>query len=521
MELLEKLQTLNNHLMAKNYKKVIDGCNKILKKNPNMPYVLNLCGLALQGNDNTLASINYFNKAIEFEPDNVAAINNLANSYKALSKFDIAEKLYLKILKINPKYIKALNNYANLKQQIGDFNGSIELYLKALEIKPNQTNILFSLASAYQEIGIFKKSEEIANKVLTIEPKNTSVHKLISSIINYKNENDHLIVMENLSKDKTLKSDQLIDLSFALGKAYEDIENYEKSYENLEKGNKLKKIKINYQINNQVKLFESITKTFDDLDLESLKQTSKNKCIIFICGMPRSGTTLIEQIIAAHPQVNGAGELIYLQKLIKQNFIENFKLNKQKIINEASSNNNIIESKYFEFLDFHKFSSKLITDKAPQNFRWIGFMKIFFPNSKIIHCNRNAKDNCLSLFKNNFASSHMDWTYDQKDIAEYYNLYYDLMKFWNKKLPNDIYNANYERIVQNKEIEIKKLIEFCGLKWDSACLNHHKHIKTPISTVSVVQARKPIYSSSLNSNNKYSKYLNDLYSSLKIKKSEP
>ena len=516
MELLEKLQTLNNHLVAKNYKKVIDGCNKILKKNPNIPYVLNLCGLALQGSKNTLASINFFNKAIEFEPENISAMNNLANSYKALSKFDIAEKLYLKILKINPKYIKAFNNYGNLKQQIGDFNGCIELYLKALEIKPN-VNILLSLASAYQEIGNFKKCKEIANKALTAQPRNTSIHKLISSIIDYKNDNDHLIVMENLIKDKTLKTEQLVDLSFGLGKAYEDIGNYEKSFENLEKGNKLKKTKNNYKIDNQVKLFESITKTFDDIDLESLKKTSKNKSTIFICGMPRSGTTLIEQIIAAHPQVNGAGELIYLQNLIEQNFIEDFKLNKQKIINEASSNNNIIERKYFELLDFHKFSSKFITDKAPQNFRWIGFIKIFFPNSKIIHCNRNAKDNCLSLFKNNFASSHMDWTYDQKDIAEYYNLYYGLMKFWNKKLPNDIYNANYERIVQNKETEIKKLIEFCGLKWDSACLNHHKHIKTPISTVSVVQARKPIYSSSLNSNNKYSKYLNDLYSSLKIK----
>ena len=516
MELLEKLETLNNHLMAKNYKKVIDGCNKILKKNPNTPYVLNLCGLALQGSNNTLASINFFSKAIEFEPENVAAMNNLANSYKALSKFDIAEKLYLKILKINPKYIKAFNNYGNLKQQIGDFNGCIELYLKALEIKPN-VNILLSLASAYQEIGNFKKCKEIADKALTAQPRNTSIHKLISSIIDYENDNDHLIVMENLIKDKTLKTEQLVDLSFGLGKAYEDIGNYEKSFENLEKGNKLKKTKNNYKIDNQVKLFESIIKTFDDLDLESLKQTSKNKSIIFICGMPRSGTTLIEQIIAAHPQVNGAGELIYLQNLIEQNFIEDFKLNKQKIINEALSNNNIIERKYFELLDFHKFSSKFITDKAPQNFRWIGFIKIFFPNSKIIHCNRNAKDNCLSLFKNNFASSHMDWTYDQKDIAEYYNLYYGLMKFWNKKLPNDIYNANYERIVQNKETEIKKLIEFCGLEWDAACLNHHKHIKTPISTVSVVQARKPIYSSSLNSNNKYSKYLNDLYSSLKIK----
>ena len=515
MELLEKLETLNNHLIAKNYKKVIDGCNKILKKNPNIPYVLNLCGLALQGSKNTLASINFFNKAIEFEPENIAAMNNLANSYKALSKFDIAEKLYLKILKINPKYIKAFNNYGNLKQQIGDFNGCIELYLKALEIKPN-VNILLSLASAYQEIGDFKKCKEIAYKALAIQPKNTSIHKLISSIINYKNENGHLTNMENLIKDETLKSEQLIDLSFALGKAYEDIGNYEKSFSNLEKGNRLKKTKIDYKIENQAKLFESIIKTFDGLDLESLKQTSKNKSIIFICGMPRSGTTLVEQIIAAHPKVNGAGELIYLQNLIKENFIEDFKLNKQKIVNEALSNNNVIENKYLELLNFHKFNSKLITDKAPQNFRWIGFIKIFFPNSKIIHCNRNAKDNCLSLFKNNFASSHMDWTYDQKDIAEYYNLYSQLIKFWNKKLPNDIYNANYERIVQNKETEIKKLIEFCGLTWDSACLNHHKHIKTPISTVSVVQARKPIYNSSVNSNNKYSKYLNSLYSSLKI-----
>ena len=511
MELLEKLQTLNNHLVAKNYKKVIDGCNKILKKNPNIPYVLNLCGLALQGTNNILASMNCFNKAIEFEPENIAAMNNLANSYKALSKFDAAEKLYLKILKINPKYIKAFNNYGNLKQQIGDFNGCIELYLKALEIKPN-VNILLSLASAYQEIGNFKKCKEIADKALTAQPRNTSIHKLISSIIDYENDNDHLIVMENLIKDKTLKSEQLVDLSFGLGKAYEDIGNYEKSFENLEKGNKLKKTKNNYKIDNQVKLFESIIKTFDDLDLESLKQTSKNKSIIFICGMPRSGTTLIEQIIAAHPQVNGAGELIYLQNLIEQNFIEDFKFNKQKIINEASSNNNIIERKYFELLDFHKFSSKFITDKAPQNFRWIGFIKIFFPNSKIIHCNRNAKDNCLSLFKNNFASAHMDWSYDQKDIADYYNLYSDLMKFWNEKLPNDIYNANYERIVQNKEIEIKKLIKFCGLKWDTACLNHHKNIKTPISTVSVVQARKPIYDKSINSSFHYSKNLKKLFS---------
>tara|TARA_Y100000590_G_scaffold283126_1_gene318491 strand:- start:4805 stop:6358 length:1554 start_codon:yes stop_codon:yes gene_type:complete len=516
MDIKIKVAQLQNHLQSENYKFVLDECNKLIKKYPYNPFFYNLCGLALQKNNNVQSAIKYFNKAIDLDQNNIAAINNLANSYKAMSKLDIAETLYLKALKINPKYVHALTNYGNLKQHIGKFEDSIELYLKAIEINPNQVNILLSLASAYQEAGNFEKSKEIANKILIIEPKNMSVHKLLSSIINYKNENKHLTIMENLIKDKNLKKEQLIDLSFALGKAYEDIGNYEKSFENLEMGNKSKKEKINYQIDNDVKLFKSITKVFEDIDLKGFNKISNNKCIIFICGMPRSGTTLVEQIIAAHPEVKGAGELVYLQNLIKQNFVENQKLNKQKIIDAALTNINIIEKEYFELLDFHKFTSNIITDKAPQNFRWLGFIKIFFPNSKIIHCNRNAKDNCLSLYKNNFASAHMDWTYDQQDIAEYYNLYFELMKFWNKKIPNDIYNANYEKIVQNKEIEIKKLIQFCGLKWDPACLNHHKHIKTPISTVSVVQARKPIYSSSLNSYNRYSKYLNSLYNSLKI-----
>ena len=410
MDIKTKVSQLQNHLQAENFKFVVDESNKLIKKYPYNPFFYNLCGLALQKINNVQSAIKYFNKAIDLDKNNIAAINNLANAYKAMSKLDIAETLYLKALKINPKYIHALTNYGNLKQHIGKFEDSIKLYIKALKINPNQINILFSLASAYQETGDFKKSKEIANKILTTEPANASVHKLLSSIINYKDEKDHLVSMENLIKDKNLKKEQSIDLYFALGKAYEDVENYEKSYEYLEKGNKLKKTKINYQIDNQVKLFNSITKVFEDIDIKSLKKTSSNKFIIFICGMPRSGTTLVEQIIAAHPEVSGAGELIYLQNSIEQYFVEDYKLNKQKIIDAASSNNNILEKQYYELLSYHQFTSNIITDKAPQNFRWLGFIKIFFPNSKIIHCNRNAKDNCLSLFKNNFASAHMDWS---------------------------------------------------------------------------------------------------------------
>ena len=515
MELLERLRVLNNHLIAKNYQKVIEGCSKILKKNPNIPYALNLCGLAFQGSKNILASINYFQKAIDIEPNNVAAINNLANSFKSMTRLDAAEELYLKALKIDSNYIHALNNYGNLKQQLGDFDGSISLYLKALNLKPNQTNILISLASVYQEAGNFDKSKEIAKRILKIDPKNTSSHKLICGMTDYKKEKKHIKEMKDLFEDKNLNNEQLIDLSFALGKAYEDIEDYNESYKYLENGNKLKKIKTNYQINNDVKLFKSIIKAFKDIDLNNYKKLSNNKKIIFICGMPRSGTTLIEQIIASHKDVNGAGELIYLQNSVNQNFIKDFKLSKQKIIEQAFSEINVIEKLYFNLLKHHKFNAQAITDKAPQNFRWIGLMKIFFPTCKVIHCNRNSKDNCLSLYKNNFASTHMDWSYDQKDIATYYNLYIELMDFWNKKIPDFIYDANYEKIVQNKDEEIKKIINFCELEWDPACLSHYKKNKTPISTVSVAQARKPIYNSSLNSNEKYSENLSVLFDNLK------
>ena len=161
--------------------------------------------------------------------------------------------------------------------------------------------------------------------------------------------------------------------------------------------------------------------------------------------------------------------------------------------------------KYFrerllKVLKLHKLSSdSKITDKAPQNFRWIGFMKIFFPNCKVIHCSRDSKDNCLSILKIDFASKDMDWSHSQKDIGQYYKLYFKLMDFWKKKiLPEFIYEAKYEEIVSNPEfIEIKKLINFCNLEWDPDCLNFHKKKKTPIQTVSVAQARKPIYKTSL------------------------
>ena len=308
------------------------------------------------------------------------------------------------------------------------------------------------------------------------------------------------------------------DIYFSLGKAFEDLKDYEKSFNYLEKANLIKNKEINYNLSNHERLIKSIIKLFDNFDFEKNKKKATEKQIIFICGMPRSGSTLVEQMIAAHNKVSGAGELSYVRDTVIKNFLEEFKFNKQKITEEASDERNIIAEEYIELLKHHKFKTNIVTDKAPQNFLWLGFIKIFFPNSKIIHSYRNSKDNCLSIFKNYFPSNDMLWSFDQSNIANYYNLYLNLMNFWKTKFNESIFDVNYEHLVQSPEDELKKIFSFCNLTWDPNCLNFYQSKKTPISTVSVNQASKPIYKSSVNSNEEFSKYLTEMFHILDTKK---
>ena len=528
MDLVEKIRVLNNHLKAKNFKRVIEGSSKILKQIPRNDYLLNLTGMAYQGLSQHKNSIKYFKEALKYAPNNIAAMNNYANSLKAVGNLEASEELYKNILKINPGYINAYNNYANLKTLINDYDGAIDLYKKALEILKENTNvpkasslgILFSLAVAYQSNNNIEDTRQTIKQIFSIEASHVGAHKLISSITKYsiedKNSLNHLKTMEQLdSQINDNNYERKLDISYALGKSYEDLRDYKKSFYYLNIANELKLKEKGSNIDAEKKAIQNIIKTFDGIDLDKTNQDINQKKIIFICGMPRSGTTLAEQIISSHSEVYGAGELIYLQQVLKKNFVENSKYNKQHIIENQSLPKNVISSEYHEYFKLYNIKENIITDKAPQNFRLIGFIKLFFPNCKIIHCHRNPKDNCLSLFKNSFASQTMNWTNKAEDIAEYYNLYSEIMKFWKTKIPNFIYDLDYDKLVQDKESEISKILNFCELEWDEKCLSPDKNSKTPIKTVSIAQARQPIYKSSLNSSDNYEKYLSKMFSILK------
>ena len=527
MDLRNKVKILNNYLQAKNFNKVIEEGKKILKKIPNNDFILNLIGMAYQGKSQFKYSIQFFEESLKFNPSNIAAINNFANSLKALGNFERAKKLYEQIIDKDPNYIRAYNNLANLKTSYNDYNGAIELYKKAINILkknekiPSSTilDFMFSLAVAYQGFNKIKESKEVIEKMLLIDPTHTGAHKLKSSMIKYSNDNsdsvDHLKKMEILNENENLDHNKKIDLFFSLGKAYEDIKNFDKAYYYLNKANILRYEKYGSNLENEKKLFKNIIKIFDKINLEECHSDIPSKKIIFICGMPRSGTTLTEQIISSHNDVYGAGELVYLQRVIQNNFFNDSQFDKQKIKQTKDISKNIISSQYLEYFNIYNIDQNIITDKAPQNFRWLGFIKLFFPNSKILHCQRNSKDNCLSLFKNSFASSMMNWSNSPRDIANYYNIYEELMAFWKSKIPEFIFDVEYEKLVTNKKDEIKKILNFCELPWDEKCLNHEKNSKTPIKTVSASQARKAIYTSSLNSNMNFDKHLSEMFNILK------
>ncbi len=511
--LSKQIQILINQFNLKNYDHVISKGSLLIKKNPEYVILHNLVGSAYQNSGNYISAKLNFKNGIKLDPNNIALINNMGLSHKNLLEYDMADRLFNKALELNDTYINAYINLGNLKRDLNKFDEAIKLYEKALSISNQNPVVSYSLALAHQGIGDFEKSIFYSKLTLKIDPNFTRADHLISQSKKYDIKDSHYLELKQ--KINNFDSDNLgkIDIYFSLAKAEEDIGNIKEASLNLINGNKLKKKILNYDVRNELSLFSDIKKKFTENKLNS--QTDKiGENIIFILGMPRSGTSLVEQIISSHSEVFGGGELPILPNIIKDVFINNEKsLNNDfsNLINDYSIINKL-RTNYLDFIKNFKSPKKYITDKAPLNFRWIGFINLLFPQSKIIHCIRDPKNNCLSMYKNLFEGG-LNFTYSQEDLTEYYKNYQVLMDFWKSNFPDKIFDIQYEDLIKNPEKEIRDIIKFCNLKWDEKCLAFHKN-KSPIKTMSTSQARKPIYKSSLKAFDKFKEYLTILENNL-------
>ena len=455
----------------KNYKEAINSFNKAIKLNPNFSEAYNNLGNVNKLIDENDEAIKNYKKAIKNKKDNLEAYFNLANVLKENKQYKETKNIYEKILKINDNNIDAQNNLGAIYSILGNFSIAREYFKKVI----NKNNLFFESFKNYIDITKIDDSDEIFKKL-----KNMSVY--------------------NLSQKNK------IDMFYSLSKGYLDQNKNEIGFEYLGKAKKLKKKLSNYSINFHKKLFTNIKNYFDIHHFNKIEHEIdiKNKPI-FIVGMPRSGTTLIEQILSSHSDIYGAGELNYLPKIMEEINIKNDN-NFEKIIK-------YIRFKYLKKLT--KLSEKpFIIDKLPMNFRWIGFIINAFPEAKIIHLERNPMAVCWSNYKINFNDTGMNFTLSQKDTAEYYVLYDDLIKYWLEKYNKKIINVNYEKFVSNHEKGIEKIIKETDLEWQDNLKTYEK-IQRPIETASLHQVREKIFKNSSQKWKKYEDYLKPMQDVLK------
>jgi hypothetical protein len=288
---------------------------------------------------------------------------------------------------------------------------------------------------------------------------------------------------------------------------YEDIGELDQAFSHLSAGNTLRKQLLNYSIDQDKNLFNKLKNTQPSLLKNSLetKETSNDLIPIFILGMPRSGTTLVEQIISSHSQVAGAGELNHVKQ-----FGFNLATETEKISTLAVSE---FRERYLSELSKVSSGRSVVTDKMPQNFRFIPLICAAFPEAKIIHVKRNPAATCWSNYKQYFASKDLGYCYNLKDVVSYYELYKDLMKLWQSYYSDRIYNLNYEKLTTAQGDQTRELIKHLELDWEKACLSPHKN-KRSVRTASQQQVRQKVYKDSSKEWRKYELFLNSAFDSL-------
>ena len=503
---------------------------KYLEQAPGDYEIIRILGITLIQTQNFFEAENYFKKLLFFEK-NSDNYYTLGNIQKKINKFEDAIVSFEHSLKINPNFSEAHNNLGNTKKILGKKKESIYHYKKAISLKKNNIAALINLSIILKEYNNYEELLEVYKKILNLDPKNIktlynlgTAHLFLGNTLkarecfeniikidkfnipSFRNYVSTLKVDESNKIFKIFKNINLSDLTHeneillldALSKCYFDQDKTRLAFNYLDKTNFLKKEKSKFSMKNQEILFNKIKSFFLDINDNDYDFKDKNKIKpIFIIGMPRSGTSLIEQILSTHSKIYGAGELNYLQKIIeKQGF--------EKSTNKLSYFAEIRKYYYNEISKISK--SNFIIDKLPSNFRWVGFIISAFPEAKIIHIQRNPMAVCWSNYKNFFVDSGLDFNLSQKDVAKYYSMYLNLMYFWNSKYKNKIFNLNYENFVQDFEKNTKKILNYLDLGWENQLLEYQKNNR-PVTTASHQQVRGKIQKDTSEQWKAYKNYL--------------
>ena len=441
-------------------------------------------------------AIHQYQQVLAIKPDYAEAHCGLGNVLQTQGKLDEAAAHYRQALALKPDYVDAHNNLGAALRSQGRSDEAAAAIHQALALQPNYALAFYNLGNLLRDVGKFEEARVASEKAVELCPASLAFHYGLAISKRFLPGDGQLEVLEAMVADERSRSmEDRIYLHFALAKGYDDLEDHERSFAHLFEGNSLKRQQIAYDEAAMHGFFARLQEVFSpELMRDKQGLGDPSSVPVFIVGMPRSGTTLIEQILAGHPKVFGAGELMNLTRAVT------------KLLWEAPFPDAISSMGEQELRELGAHyvtevrqlapAADRIIDKMPANFRLAGLIHLALPNARIIHVRRDPLDTCLSCFSQLF-SGDQPFSFDLAELGRYYRAYEMLMDHWRRVLPPGVMlEAQYEHLTSDLEGEARRMIRHCGLEWDAACLSFHD-TERPVRTASAAQVRQPIYRSSI------------------------
>ncbi len=444
------------------------------------------------------------------DPDNVAALLDLGLALAQRGEFDEPQALYKKVLALDPRNGNATMALAIATMETGDRDEALRLAGLARDMKPTPQT-LGRLGVFYRKAGLKEDAVACLTTALRHDPADIASYFSLQRLNELPPESaefKNLLLLEK--KSGSLPAADRATLHFTLGNALLDAGDDENAFRHFAEANRLKKGASYFNATQYTRQIGEMIRAFGST---MNQKPSGNGSVrpVFIVGLPRSGSTLVDQIIASHPEARGIGEV----RCLPDSLPESFQRAPETITTETLTPAVLdgIAAKYLAATDRYATGTTRLADKMLSNFLWIGIIRLALPDAKIIHCTRDPADTAFSIWQMMFSEGLVPWGYDAEDIGCYFRGYQKLMAHWEQIFPGAIYEANYESLVKNQETETRKLVEFIGLPWDARCLKFHETGRI-VKTASADQVRRPLYGDSVQKWKKYEKYLTPLLESI-------
>ncbi len=501
----------------KRFEEALVSYNQAIASEPNKAEIHYNRGLVLKELKRNEEALLSYDKAIALKPDFAECYCARGFSLNELQRFREALACCDRAIQLRSEFAEAHFNRGFALFELDAFEEALASYTMAFTLRPDMADAHNNAGDTLLVLGRLSEARAAYLRAIDADPTNPTMYFNFAYSTKFAPNDSYLRTLEIIAAgSEQLQVDKRIALDFTLSKVYADLNDHRRSFTHLLSANSAKRSVITYDEKAEHAAFDAVERVFT-LELITAKSGHGHlsQRPIFVLGMPRSGTTLVEQILASHPAVYAGGELqVFSQIAVELGNIMGPNYPNYVPLLELSDLMNIGQQ-YLTEIDCRAPEHKRVTDKMPANFLFVGLIHLALPNTKIIHAMRDPIDTCVSCFSKLFAKRH-EFTYDLGELGRYYKRYEHLMAHWRNVLPQGrMLEVQYEDVVADLETQARRILEYCELPWDDRCLSFHETDR-PVRTASLTQVRQPIYKSAVGRWREYEEFLGPLFEALGI-----